>query len=176
MCVAVRTKRKHLMFMSGCGVWGWCKRQFYKIGGQFGHKRGADYCDIRWRVVEMLGEMAFVLSVKRLFSRLSVLLCLCASHSSFFLKALRFRSERNALRGVWCCFDRWISVSWQIYKLCKWQIEFNTQFPLDKTGKTALAHRHDGGRFGNLSLTLTKSDHSKHSGHQNTIQNIVIMG
>lgn len=63
---------------------------------------------------------------------------------------------------VCCCCDRWRSVFWQIFKpadsQCKLQEQFNTQFPilLNKTGKTTVADRYDGGRLNNLLITFIK--------------------
>lgn len=119
---------------------------------------------------EGLWETAFVLSVGGFyvpsFKNPSVLLsrsvqaCLTSARLCLVVKAQLFIFV--AVSGVWCCCDRWRSVFWQVFKpadsQCKLQEQFNTPFPipLNKTGKTPLADRYDGGRLNNLSFTFTK--------------------
>ncbi len=90
----------------------------------------------------------------------SVQACLTSAHLCLVVKAQLFKFM--AVSGVWCCCDRWRSVFWQIFKpadsQCKLQEQFNTPFPipLNKTGKTSLADRYDGGRLNNHSFTFLK--------------------
>lgn len=144
-----------------------------QIAGQFGHKAGVcrwlgfkmkgfkvavgnSFCPFRWR-----------LSCPSLDTRLSSCLTLSRHVSPPLIYVLLWKCSCLGLllsQGcVCCCCDRWRSVFWQIFKpadsQCKLQEQFNTQFPilLNKTGKTAVADRYDGGRSNNLLLTFIKS-------------------